>query len=235
MQETLGTPQPTVVADTGKSWKFDIPTHHQDMIYGGPLKSKNYRLKQFHAHWGDSEHLIDGQQMDGELHLVHYHIKYKNLEEAFGYEGGLAVVAIMLKIHPSEYNQEFEKIGEVLPQIKSKGQSAQTAEHVDLENILPVDRNYCTWVVLKKPVMVSNRVMDMMKEFRYGGESSYKMVNCRKAASSVQCFFPLIKKFRSLPQLLARNPDEPISYNFCIPPSYPPPPFLYQDGRDGKW
>ena len=96
MQETLDTPQSTVVADTGKSWKFDIPTHHQDMIYGGPLKSKNYRLKQFHAHWGGSEHLIDGQQMDGELHLVHYHIKYKNLEEAVGYEGGLAVVAIML-------------------------------------------------------------------------------------------------------------------------------------------
>ena len=37
--------------------------------------------------------------------------------------------------------------------------------------------------MLKKPVMVSNRVMDMMKEFRYGGESSNKMVNCRKAAS----------------------------------------------------
>ena len=128
-----------------------------------------------------------------------YHIKYKNLEDAVAYEGGLAVVAIMLKIHPREYNQEFEKIGEVLPQIKFEGQSAQTAEHVDLENILPVDRDYftyngslttpgfqevVTWVVLKKPVMVSSRVMDMMKELRYGGESSYKiMVNCRKAAS----------------------------------------------------
>ena len=33
MQETLDTPQPTVEPDTGKSWKFDIPTHHQDMIY----------------------------------------------------------------------------------------------------------------------------------------------------------------------------------------------------------
>ena len=82
---------------------------------------------------------------------------------------------------------------------KFKGQSAQTAEHVDLENILPVDRDYftyngslttpgfqevVTWVVLKKPVMISNRVMDMMKELRYKGESSYKMmVNCRKAAS----------------------------------------------------
>ena len=95
--------------------------------------------------------------------------------------------------------RNLKRLEKFFNRFKFKGQSAQTAEHVDLENILPVDRDYCTyngylttpefqevvtWVVLKKPVMVSNRVMDMMKEFRYGGESSNKMVNCRKAASS---------------------------------------------------
>jgi len=196
--ETPDTPQPTVVTNVGKTWQVKIPNHLQLMIYGGPLESKNYRLVELHAHWGGSEHLLDGQQMDGELHLVHYHIKYKDSKEAIMHEDGLAVVSIMLKIHPTESNEELDKIGEVLPQIKLKGQAAQTAEHVDLENILPMDKDYytysgslttpgfqecVTWVVLKEPVMVSKKLIDRMKELRFGGENSNKMmVNCRKTA-----------------------------------------------------
>jgi len=197
--ETPDTPQPTVVSNTGKTWEVKVPSHHQMMIYDGPFHAKEYRLVQFHAHWGGTEHLLDGQQMDGELHLVHYHIQYKDFAEAVMHEGGIAVVSILLRVHPTEYNKEIEKIGEVLPQIKCKGQAAPTAENVELENILPVDRDYFTyagslttpgfqesviWVVLKEPIMVSKRAMDRMKELRYGGENSYKMsVNCRKTQS----------------------------------------------------
>merc|ERR1719500_87305 len=77
LAETPNTPQPTVVTNTGITWEVKVPSHHQQMIYGGPLLSKNYRLDQYHAHWGRSEHTVDEEEMDGELQLVHHHIQYK--------------------------------------------------------------------------------------------------------------------------------------------------------------
>ena len=161
--------------------------------------SKNYRLDNYHAHWGGSEHMVDGQQMDGELHLMHYHMQYQDCAEALLHEGAVAVVAVMLKVGEDNPNQEIEKIGEILPQIKFKGQAAQTAEQVDLEKILPMDKDYFTylgslttpdfkenvvWMVLAEPITVSRQAINRMKQLRYGGEQSYKMaVNCRKTAS----------------------------------------------------
>ena len=90
--------------------------------------------------------MVDGQQMDGELQRFHYHIQYKDWREAIMHENAVAVVSVMLKINPTEHNEEIEKIGEILPQIKLKGQAAQTAEQVDLENILPKDKDYFTYL-----------------------------------------------------------------------------------------
>ena len=58
------------------------------------------------------------------------------------YTSVAAVVSVMLKIDPTEHNQEIKKIGENVPQIKLKGQAAQTAEQVYLEIILPRDKDY---------------------------------------------------------------------------------------------
>ena len=194
----MATPQPTVLINTGLSWEVKVPIHYQLMMYGGPLMS-NYRLDHYNAIWGGSEHVVDGQLMDGELQLFHHDIQYQDWTEAVMHENAVAVVSIMLKIDPVEHNEEIEKIGEILPQIKFKGQAAQTAEHVDLENMLPMDRDYFTymgslttpgfqenvvWMVLAKPIMVSKQAIERMKELRYGGEDSYKMtVNVRKMAS----------------------------------------------------
>ena len=105
----------------------------------------NYRLDHYNCHWGSSEHMLEGHQMDGELHLFQYHIKYKECAEAIMHEDAVAVVTIMLKVGEDNINQEVEKIGEILPQIKYKGQAAQTAEQVDMEKILPSDRDYFTY------------------------------------------------------------------------------------------
>ena len=197
--ETPDTPQPTVVTNTGISWEVKVPEHHQQMIYGGPLMSRNYRLDHYLCHWGGSEHMLDGQEMDGELHLVHYHIKYKDYAEAIMHENAVAVVAIMLKVGEENINQEVEKIGEILPQIKYKGQSAQTAEQVDMMKILPGEKDYVTyvgslttpgfqenvmWMVMSEPIVVSKQAINRMKELQYGGEHSYKMINnTRKVAN----------------------------------------------------
>ena len=95
--------------------------------------SRNYLLD-YTAHWGGSDHVADGQQMDGKLEMFHYHIQYKDW----------AVLFVM--IDPTEQNQKIQKIVEVFPLSKLKGQAAQTAEQVDLENILPKDKDYFTYL-----------------------------------------------------------------------------------------
>jgi len=87
----------------GHTLKFSVDESYGARISGGPLNN-SYILNQFHLHWGSkngqgSEHTINGEEFDGELHLVHYNEVYDNISHAVG-EGmpnGLAVVGILLK------------------------------------------------------------------------------------------------------------------------------------------
>uniref|UniRef100_A0A8C7E7F3 Carbonic anhydrase n=1 Tax=Naja naja TaxID=35670 RepID=A0A8C7E7F3_NAJNA len=73
------------------------------VITGGPLEN-NYRLKQFHFHWGavnewGSEHTVDCKVFPAELHLVHWNCcKFGSFEEALMDENGLAVIGVFLKV-----------------------------------------------------------------------------------------------------------------------------------------
>ena len=117
-------------------------------------------------------------------------------------KSAVAVVSIMLKVELINHNQEIENIGEILSQIKLKGQamaSPQMAEQVELQNIDAIGKDYLScigsltapcykenvvWMVLALPVMVSKQAVDRMKELRYGGEKSYKTAfNVRKKYS----------------------------------------------------
>ncbi|KAK1347041.1 hypothetical protein QTO34_000903 [Cnephaeus nilssonii] len=74
----------------------------KSVIKGGPLED-NYRLKQFHFHWGaidawGSEHTVDSKCYPAELHLVHWNaVKFENFEDAVLEENGLAVIGVFLK------------------------------------------------------------------------------------------------------------------------------------------
>jgi len=187
------------VTNTGLSWEVKEPTNHQQSIYGGPLMTGNYILDHFDAHWGGSEHSIDGEEQDGELHLYHYNTQYSGWEEAVHYEASVAVVAVMLKVGEDNLNAEIDKIAGMLPNITFKGDSVQMEEQVDLMNLLPIDKDYLTyegslttpdfnenvvWLVMRDPIMVSRHNIDSMKEMRYGGEDSLKMTNnCKKKVS----------------------------------------------------
>ena len=61
-----------------------------------------YNLVQFHFHWGSedslgSEHAVNGEKADAELHLVHLNSKYSDVTEALANKDGLAVLGIFLK------------------------------------------------------------------------------------------------------------------------------------------
>ena len=92
-------------------------------------------------HW-PSEHTVDGCSFAGELHLVHIHTRYRDLEEAKLHSEGVAVVAVLItetkKVAVLETalvsvmmmeasNAEVEKIALVLPSIQLKGEQVKCA------------------------------------------------------------------------------------------------------------
>jgi len=88
------------IQNTGTGVKFS--SYGKSKITGGPLHNDIYQLAQFHFHWGKtcntgSEHLLDGKQFPGELHLVHFNQKYGCISEAIKYGDGLCVVGVFMK------------------------------------------------------------------------------------------------------------------------------------------
>jgi len=72
-------------------------------ISGGPLND-SYTLNQFHLHWGSvrgqgSEHTVNGQSFDAELHFVHYKSTFDNISAAVASNesDALAVVGILMQ------------------------------------------------------------------------------------------------------------------------------------------
>lgn len=98
------------LSNNGLGWVVQVNQQQQEgqgqaqehqkpcLIRGGPLNF-TYTLEQFHCHWGQSEHTINGECYDGELHLVHWNLdKYSHFQEALHREDGLVVLAVFLKV-----------------------------------------------------------------------------------------------------------------------------------------
>merc|ERR1711935_111617 len=96
--------QKGTIENSGYSLKFTVDDSKPATISGGPLSNWTYTLHSFHLHWGSengqgSEHTVDGNSYDAELHLVHYRSDYDNLTAAIadGQGNSLAVVGIFIQ------------------------------------------------------------------------------------------------------------------------------------------
>jgi len=94
------------LANVGSSLKFtpsETKAGKLPGIVGGTLDAE-YKLLQYHFHWGSSndrgsEHTIDGQCYAMEMHLVHVKKNYfNNVAKALSSADGLAVVGIMFVV-----------------------------------------------------------------------------------------------------------------------------------------
>lgn len=149
-------------------------------LSGGPLLNQ-YRLCQFHFHWGESnavgsEHTIDGTLFPAELHLVHWNSsKYKSFEEAVMEGDGLAVVAVFLKI--GKRHEGLQKLVDALPAVRHKDSVVEFTSF-NPSCLLPTCLDYWTysgslttppltesvaWIIKKRPVEVSH---DQLAVFR---------------------------------------------------------------------
>lgn len=140
---------------------------------------KVYSLEQFHVHV-PSEHTIDGQHADAEIHFVHK-----------SSSGQVAVVAVM--VHADSKNPVKTPLYKVLP--KQVGESV-IADQVsrDPMDLIPKDRSYlqymgsfttppCTegiyWIVMKTPISTTPAVVAKFKEVIGGNNRPVQMLNGR--------------------------------------------------------
>ncbi|RWS28690.1 carbonic anhydrase-like protein 2 [Leptotrombidium deliense] len=170
----------------GNGWRVDIPDEfaNETILKGGPLKH-NYKLAQFHCHWGKdcnvgSEHTVDGKYYAAELHFVHWNCDlFSNFKEALKEANGLAVLGVFLESANVQHN-ELDKITSKLKDIPFKGQQTEIPQ-ICVENFLPESKSFwtydgslttpplyesVTWIVFKQPIHVhENQVGDFREMF----------------------------------------------------------------------
>ncbi|XP_038613379.1 carbonic anhydrase 5B, mitochondrial isoform X2 [Tachyglossus aculeatus] len=168
----------------------------EEVITGGPLEG-NYRLKQFHFHWGaindwGSEHTVDSKCYPAELHLVHWNaVKYESFEDAAMEENGLAVIGVFLKL--GTHHKELQKLVDALPAIKHKDTLIEFGQF-DPSCLMPSCPDFwtysgslttpplsesVTWIIKKKPIEVDHNQLEefRMLLFTSAGEKEKKMVD----------------------------------------------------------
>ncbi|XP_035388049.1 carbonic anhydrase 5A, mitochondrial isoform X1 [Electrophorus electricus] len=156
-------------------------TTDKSTLYGGPLEDQ-FRLCQFHFHWGEnngwgSEHTVDRLLYSAELHLVHWNSdKYTLFEEAVMENNGLAVIAVFLKV--GKRHEGLQKLVDALPAVRHKDSVVEFTKF-DPACLLPENMDdywtysgslttpplteAVTWIIMKQPIEVSH---DQLAVFR---------------------------------------------------------------------
>ena len=143
------------VIDNGHTVQVNVSAGNSIEVNG-----KRFELKQFHFH-RPSEERIDGRQFEMSVHLVHK-------DE----QGKLAVVAVLLDKGPPQ--PAVQKVWNNLP--LEKNEEAQARISLDVNEILPADRRYFTymgslttppcsegvqWVVMRQPVTMTAEQIEL--------------------------------------------------------------------------
>ncbi|KAG9272041.1 carbonic anhydrase 5B, mitochondrial [Astyanax mexicanus] len=156
-------------------------TTDKSTLQGGPLEDQ-FRLCQFHFHWGENnkwgaEHTVDHLLYPAELHLVHWNAdRYSLFEEAVMEDNGLAVIGVFLKV--GKRHEGLQKLVDALPAVRHKD-SVVEFTRFDASCLLPENtQDYwtyagslttpplteaVTWIIMKQPIEVSH---DQLAVFR---------------------------------------------------------------------
>ncbi|KAH3838930.1 hypothetical protein DPMN_112347 [Dreissena polymorpha] len=171
-------------------------------ITSGPL-SYRYRLYQIKLHFGrenqsGSEHTVDGRGYDGELHFMAYNTElYANYTEAQTSPRGIAIVAVFLTI--GKFDHSAFKI------LQESGSLTQ-----------PGCRESVTWVILNKPIHISQQQLDDLRtvpyqEWRDSNARPIMPLNNRTIRTNINfrkrsrlCSMDVSKKYQANEDLLRR-------------------------------
>jgi len=146
----------------------------------------SYTLKQFHYH-RPSEHLIDGEERDFEIHFVHA-----------AADGKLLVIGVLGEVQEESEGDSFSReLTKMLAKYRGTGEPEVSVdvENVDLNALLPVAKKRIfftykgslttppcsetvTWIVMVKPVTISQAKLTEVTEKKFG----IGFLNARPAA-----------------------------------------------------
>lgn len=148
---------------------------------------------QLHLHWGNggpsdggSEHTINGQSADAELHVVHYNSElYPNMSVAMTQKDGLAVVGILI-VTGEETNPAFNNILNYLSRVRHADQKVFIPAF-DVQSLFPKDlgRYYryngslttppcyqsVMWTVFHERVQISKAQLMKMETILYSSKA----------------------------------------------------------------
>lgn len=146
---------PAKLLNNGHTWQVNYESG-STLTYDGDT----YELLQFHFHT-PSEHAVDGQRADAELHLVHSNA-----------EGDLAVLGVL--VNAGAENAWLATFWDDIPRSEDE---VELGYEINAADGLPADRSYytypgslttppcseiVTWLVLKTPIEASQAQIDAM-------------------------------------------------------------------------
>uniref|UniRef100_A0A7E4VFI5 Alpha-carbonic anhydrase domain-containing protein n=1 Tax=Panagrellus redivivus TaxID=6233 RepID=A0A7E4VFI5_PANRE len=119
-------------------------------IIASHLKSGDYRLWQFHMHWGHnahdgSEHCIGSKRFAGEIHCVFWNKNLGSREEALKHCDGFTVLAIFVD-EAEEDNPNLAPVITAIDQaLEADDRKAPISADFDLSHLLPEKHSYYTY------------------------------------------------------------------------------------------
>lgn len=196
LKSTFADGSTKVLKNNGHSVQVVYDDEPPSFLTGGPLTGE-YKLKQFHFHWGSksefgAEHMIDDKLYSAELHLVHYNsTKYESFEAAVKEADGLAVLTVFLqansgnKDHPS-----LNLLTNLFEKVPHNGDGTPVPAEFKTASLLPDETTrYWTYhgslttppcyesvqfIIYEKPIQVSEQQLEAFRSLntckRSGGE-----------------------------------------------------------------
>ncbi len=147
------------------------------------IGDREYQLLQFHFH-APSEHAIDGELADAEVHFVHGHKTNDGKTE-------LAVIGIM--IYEGEENSAFKDVIANLPE--NAGDELSIEASVSAEDLMPANKQVyryegslttppCSegvnWNVIAEPISMSREQLDALGEVLHNNNRPLQSLNERE-------------------------------------------------------
>lgn len=144
------------------------------------LDGQQYNLLQFHFH-SPSEHTVEGQPLDAELHLVHQ-----------SGAGALAVVSVLLQADDTEDRASYSALSANLP--NQAGDKVRTGERVNAKDLLPTTTTTyrysgslttppcsesVTWLVMTEPVTLSTQQISRYQQLLNHNNRPLQLLNNR--------------------------------------------------------
>ncbi|XP_064609440.1 carbonic anhydrase-related protein 10-like [Liolophura sinensis] len=174
--------------------KINDTTTESIYVTSGPLSYK-YRIQYVKFHFGSEgldggEHQIGGLTFPAELQIMAYNCDlYDNFTQAEKSPHGIAGIAVFVQVGTSE-NEEFDVLAHSMSKVRFQGQFVSlnkvkmkwllpnTTQFITYEGSLTQPGCYetVTWVIMNRPIYVSQRQIELIKSLNKGGFENSQML-----------------------------------------------------------